>query len=436
MDDKNLPHGEEPTDESMEEDYRIEGAAEDSTVITTELIDNPSVSLWKLELQFLVNGGRDEQLFRAGNAGAYVRTLWAEMESEVVGRAGFHEALNEFVQEWTPWAGENASALSNMLSLIGAFTPPVGFTKLAGYLTYGDWSHLRAAPHAGAGVELDLQLKALATLRSYYRVAPLDESNSAFKTYLRILRQHLARSQYFGFAASQLLALGQIKTDDAAFAEGLQRWPESLNEIVPPLLSPHYRETAQYDLGRIYTYCLPLGSQAFTIFEEVIKARGGVISRDSQPRVVYRDGHVDDFWEPEPVILLADGSRIEITLSHEQMIDNVEAREATGPPQIGAELLADQGKRAAEFITQYIDTHWYGGQDMSWTPLRQELHIRGVKLLINREMGLGYIHFIETNQTVPLELPKTTFEMLLGIYFSPNHVTYKQMLSKTVRGTT
>lgn len=433
-DDSNQPCGEDSTDERDEDEYRIEGAAEDTTVVTTELIDSPSVSLWKLELQFLVHDGRDEQLFRAGNAGAYVRSLWAEMSNEPVGRATFYEALNEFVQEWTPWAGESASALSNMLSLIGAFTPPGGFTKVAGYLTYGDWSHLKTPPHVGVGVELDLHLKALTTLRSYYRVAPVDESNSAFKTYLRILRQHIARPRYFGFAASQLLALGQIKTDDAAFAEGLQKWPESLKEIVPPLLSPHYRESAPYDLGRIYNYCMPLGSKAFTVFEEVIKSRGGVISRDSQPRVAYRDGHVDDYWEPEPVILLSDGSRIEINLSHDQMIDYVEAREEKGPPQLGAALLTDQGRRVAEFITQYIDTHRYGGHDMSWTPLREELLIRGVELLINREMGLGYIHFTETKQTTPLELPKPTFNALLVIYFNPKQVTFNRVHSKTIRG--
>lgn len=431
-DDKNPAQGEEPCEEMKDGDYRIDGVAEDTTTVTTELIENPSASLWKIELQYLVNGGRDEQLFRAGNAGAYIRTLWAEMSDEVGARAKFHEALNEFIQEWTPWAGERPSVLSNILSLIGAFTPAIGFTKIAGYFTYGDWSHLRAAPHAGMGVELDLQLKALATLRSYYRVAPVYESSAAFKTYLRILRQNLVRPQYFGFAASQLLALGQLKTDDPAFAEGLQRWPQSLHEIVPPLLSPHYRETAQYDLGQIYKYCMPIESQAFRIFEEVIQSRGGAISRDRQP--VFRDDRVDDFWEPEPVILLADGSKVEINLSREQMIDYVEAREAAGPPQIGAEMLAEQSKRIAEFITTYIDTHWRGGHDISWTPLREELHVRGVKLLINREMGTGHIRFVDTNQDVSLELPKSTFDMLLSIYYSPSHITYTRMLSKAARG--
>lgn len=434
MDDKNPPEGENPCDEMKDDDYRIEGAAEDTAAVTTELIEKPSVSLWKLELHYVVNGGRDEQLFRAGNAGAYVRTLWAEMNDEVVACARFHEALNEFIQEWTPWAGERASVLSNILSLVGAFTPPAGFTKIAGYFTYGDWSHLKAVPHAGTGIELDLQLKALATLRSYYRVAPVDESKAAFKTYLRILRQNLARPQYFGFAASQLLALGQIKTDDAVFAEGLKRWPHSLHEIIPPLLSPHYRETAQYDLGKIYSYCTPIESQAFRIFEDVVQSRGGVISRDRQP--VIRDGTVDEYWEPEPVILLADGSKIEINLSHEQMIEYVEAREATGPLQFGAEMLAEQGKRINEFITQYIDTHWYGGHDISLTPLREELYVRGVKLQINREMGLGYIHFIETNQTVPLDLPKTTFDTLLGVLYTPSPNMHKRMLSKATRSTT
>lgn len=277
------PADEEPGREHDGESYyRIEGADEDTTAVTSELIDDPSVPLWKLELQRIVAGERGEQLYRTGDAAAYIHTLWDEMEDQARGRATFHEAFSDFVQEWQPSAGESVSALYDILSLIGGFTPPMGFTKLAGYLTYGDWSHLWATPHAGPGDEINLQVKALVTLRNYFRVAPLDESSSAYQSYLRLLRSHLTQPQYFGFAASHLLELGQLGTDAAPFVEGIRLWPESLREIIPCLLTPYYRDAAARDLGRVYAYCGQNGADSFSLFEEVIRDCGGVLSRDHQ----------------------------------------------------------------------------------------------------------------------------------------------------------
>lgn len=432
------PADEEPGRAVDGESYWIDGATEDTTAATSALIDRPSVPLWKLELQFIVGGERGEQLYRTSDAAAYVRTLWDEMEDQVRGRATFHEAFSEFVQEWQPSAGERASALYDILSLIGGFTPPAGYTKIAGYLTYGDWSHLSATPHANPDVEIDLQVKALVTLRNYFRIAPLDEANSAYQTYLRLLRNHLTRRRYFGFAASQLLELGQLETDAASFVDGIRLWPESLREIIPGLLTPYHREAASRDLGRVYAYCRKNGAEWFGLFEEIIRECGGVLSRDHQ--VVGGGGRREDiFWEPEPVVVLEDGSEIEINLSTEQMVSYVEAREPSALPPVRADVLAEQGQHIADsvrlvegYIVHYINTHLKGGHGIAWSPLRDELHVKGIQLMCSRETGRAYVYFKAINQSVPLKLPEHTFEVLLSAYYSPQHVTPEQLLARTV----
>lgn len=437
--DYDSPTGDGPGGGAGGDDFRIEGVQEDSLALTDALVADPTVRLWKTELSHLAHGERRGQLYRVGNAGAYVRNLLDAMGKGAAGSATFSEALSEFVQEWQPWAGEDEEFLFNMLTLIGAFTPPVGFTRVAGYLLEGDWSGLSATPAAGVGVKIDLQMKALVTLRSYFKTAPLDESSSAFKTYLGILGQHLTRPPYFGYAAAQLLALGRLDTADAAFAAGVRRWPESLREIIPTLLSPRLRETASRDLGRVYNCCRPQGSPACCIFEDVVRERGGVVSRDHQPAFI--DGREDDFWEPEPVILLADGSRIEVTLSPEQMVAYVESREPAALPPLRHDLLEEYGQEVAMLmrliegrIIHFVDTVARGDHSVAFKSLQEQLVFMNATIMIDPDRNRAYTYLKKNAKSIPLNLPDEVFDILMRIYFSPRSVTVKELLSKANTG--
>src|SRR5215216_3151625 len=105
------------------QEANLEKAAHAQSFIDLAL--HPSVQAWKRKLYGLLAGESSEVLSKLGIE-QYIRVLLAESKDRSA-QYCFSEALSEVIQNWNPIVLESADRLNRILSLVGGFTPAVGF---------------------------------------------------------------------------------------------------------------------------------------------------------------------------------------------------------------------------------------------------------------------------------------------------------------------
>ena len=280
-------------------------------VSTRQLITNPSVLLWKQELLLIKNGLRAERVSPLGSIEQYVRVLLAESKDNVSAELCFREALYQTVQEWNPRWDESDQHLETMLSLILAFTPTVGFNKVLKFLDSQNMARLKKREiFFFSPVGTDLNLKALRALAAYYPSAPHhSQDDLGFSAYLKLLEKFLLSEPYAGYAASRLIDLDALETNNSKFLSVLRN-PKALSDIVPYLLSKarvaSNLDLASRMLGDIFIHLCDTTPKHLDSFATAIHAFNASFENDSSYGETYR-----------PIIRLSSGMVVPIQLDME-----------------------------------------------------------------------------------------------------------------------
>ena len=223
------------------------------------LAEHPTVEGWKRRLYSLISGESTETLFRLGSVEQYVRVLLAESKDSVAEYC-FRDALSQIVQEWNPSLLESADRLHCMFSLVAAFTPSVGFTKVLDYLNstedakrYDERVSTRSNP-------VDLYKKGLVALAQYYPAPPPYSSNDfGFLRYKELLERNLTDERYSGYAAIRLIQLKVLEIKSDSFSRLFFSSDKAANEAFEYLIDlahePAQRQSAEEKLGDILVIC-------------------------------------------------------------------------------------------------------------------------------------------------------------------------------------
>lgn len=248
---------------------------------TEALLAAPSVHAWEVELRKVLAGDRGHALVQVGSAEEYVSSMLARAPDPAQAETCFRAALDRVVGGWQPAAPCPAYTQAYMLQLIGGFLPAAGFEKLLGQfnrwerfditvLDVDDW------PEFG-----DLHLRALAVLGHYLPAPPLSpERQSGYQAYLRLLRAHLSRPEYAGFAASRLLKLGEFDLAGCELEVLVRRSGSVVAPLVAAVLAPIRWSGVQADwkeaasqLSLIYQNCQRTNSRP--VFWNAVKLVDG-----------------------------------------------------------------------------------------------------------------------------------------------------------------
>lgn len=247
-----------------------------------ELQSNSSVIDWKREIYKLVKGGRKSEMrLLLGTASDYVEGLVFSSNDKIASRSHFIDALNEILTEIS-LASFSSYEASILLDLILNFVPSRGFVVIADYLRSGGTFDDNFYPIGNRKPD-DLHETALATLSVYYRVAPQDAMNPAFRTYIGILRQHLHYPKYCGFAAKELVKLEMLQPGTAEMRSILRERPECLDILVPYLSSEERRYYAKNDLKNLASDCFKIeSSEPFRRFFAVLEKLKAEVHYDDE----------------------------------------------------------------------------------------------------------------------------------------------------------
>ncbi|HJQ69827.1 MAG TPA: hypothetical protein VKA70_12680 [Blastocatellia bacterium] len=271
------------------------------------LKQEPTIERWRLELRRLLYGDRAQDLIALGGIQEYIEVTLRDSSERAVAKTAFDEALRLIVQAWQPIRPEPKRYAEYMLDLIGAYTPPEGFTKVLGVIR--QWGRFDACIIKREGLQRDLHMKALIVLGNYY-AAPAPSAPTAsskdygFIAYVEVLREHLHNSayeKYKGYAGLRLMELGILEPDDDEITDFIYRNPQRLGELMPLWLNPNRLHRAGRDLKQVYAYCLGRGIYYEGQFAAAIEKCGAKLERR----------------EDVPIVILGP-ERIYLTLSEEE----------------------------------------------------------------------------------------------------------------------
>jgi hypothetical protein len=275
----------------------------------------PSVESWTEELNSILEGRRDVEIERLGDVSRHIKVIISGAKFPHLAQQTFWRALDDLLQRWQPESVEPLGRLYCILSLIAAFTPKIGFVKLAGYLKndnqfYGNYE-------TPMGWEINLQLQALCALEEYYPVAPLSSSEDAsYQTYLDILRLNLERAEYFGYCAARLIDLKELSYNSPEVLGGVVHHQSGLEEIISQIFEPFKPATAGRNLGYLYAHCKR--NRLDSYFEECLMPYGKIVEQPEM-LVTHDEGRIDQHRHPGVYLARQNNTTIEIPLTENDM---------------------------------------------------------------------------------------------------------------------
>ena len=273
------------------------------------LASHPTIQGWKRKLYSLFAGESNETLFRLGSIEQYIRVLLAESKDRVADYC-FREALSQIIQEWNPTVLEPANRLNNILSVVAAFTPAVGFTKILNYLDKSE-NVKRSGERVSDEYDLvDLYKKGLIALAQYYPTPPSHSyQDFGFLAYKQLLERNLKDERYSGYAAVRLLQLKvlDIKSEEfsSLFFSSANAGIEVFRYLIDLADEPGERQSVGEKLGDILLVC----AQADNL--EKFKALALLHNAHFNP-----EGDYQVFF---PTLTFTDGTVLDILLDIEEV---------------------------------------------------------------------------------------------------------------------
>lgn len=236
-----------------------------------ELKTGGTILQWQREIYKLLEGERKSKITSTyGSVSDYIESLIISSTDRTSARLYFAEALNRVVSDNT-FSTCSPYQVDTLLTLIVSFKPPKGFAEVANFLREGGTFESQYHP-IGSYVPIDLHEKSLVALRAFYRVAPQDATEPAFRTYAGILNQHLHYASYCGFAAKELIKLELLRPGTAEMRNIIIEHLESLEILIPFLASEERRLYAKDDLKNLIVDCVEIqSSEPFKKFTEVLQ---------------------------------------------------------------------------------------------------------------------------------------------------------------------
>ena len=218
---------------------------------------NPSEELWKKEIRALLYGKRAYAVSRLGDGQEYVEVILAESTDQAEAMAAFRGALEAVVTEWQPTKPQVPGYVGRMLELIAAFQPLAGFPKLVGHIQQGRRFTEHDEYYEPKQNVPDVHLKALVALEGYFPAPPAEPEHGGegYKSYVRIVREHLHDSDFAGYAVARLLELEILSASQREIQETFARHPEAVRGAVSHLIRTE-GERAQTELPELYDQCL------------------------------------------------------------------------------------------------------------------------------------------------------------------------------------
>ena len=318
-------------------------AEEDSFIY---LAAHPTVQSWKRKLYGLLAGEGNEQLSKLGIE-QYVRVVLAESKDKCA-EYGFTEALREVVQNWTPTAWETADRLNRILSLIAAFTPSVGFSKVLTYLERTENVKRSEERVSDEFKPVDLYKLGLMALAQYYPTPPYHSYDDVgFSAYRALLERNLADPRYSGYAAVRLLELRVLELNSSRFASLLLTSDNVATAVFEMLLDaadePREIQTVGRRLGDVLVVC----AQADNIqrFEYFAKLNNATFDPYGDYQVFF------------PTLTLADGKVLDIIVDIEEAKVAVLHQFVRYSPTKVEQLLQEETfseERISRYISGYI----------------------------------------------------------------------------------
>lgn len=274
------------------------------------LMEHPTVQGWKRRLYALIAGESSETLSKLGSIEQYIRVLLAESKENRGAEYCFREALSQIIQEWTPTVLEPANRLNNYLSLIAAFTPSVGFTKVLDYMEkMEDFTRIdEGIP--GQQDAIDLHKKGLIALAQYYRTPPAhSQSDFGFLAYKELLERNLRNDRDTGYAAVRLLQLKVLDVKSQPFASLFLSSDKVAKEVFQYLLDaadePRQMQTVQEKLGDLLVICAK--ADDLDRFRRLAEINEAVFSPEGDYQIFF------------PTLTLANGLTLDVYLDMEEV---------------------------------------------------------------------------------------------------------------------
>lgn len=273
------------------------------------LAEHPTIQGWKRKLYSLIAGETGVTLSRLGSIEQYIRVLLAESKGKGA-RYYFHDALSQITQEWTPALLEPADRLNRMLSLVAAFTPAVGFTKVLNHLEESDNIKRSEERVSDEYDSVDLYKKGLMALSRYYPTAPShSDKDYGFQAYKELLDRNLNDERYSGYAAVRLLHLKVLDTKSERFSSLLFSSENAGIEVFRNLIyladEPGARQSVGESLGDLLVICARADNLAK--FETLALLQDAVFNPEGDYQVFF------------PTLTLSDGTVLEIFLDMQEV---------------------------------------------------------------------------------------------------------------------
>ncbi len=209
---------------------------------------------WDEEIDDLVSGRMNSALRLLGSVRDTFDAALASTANPGAETRAFHAALFETVRRWTPqpWARPRPTAL--MLDLISVYKPVGGYEKTVGLIEhYGQREHV--IPHPlDSERTIDLHLRALYVLASYFRYAPHSIS-PGFEQYVTVLQNHLDHERYRAHAVSRLLQLHVVRLEHVKVGAILDDHPVALGELIAAALRLEPKSVAERAISQLYAQC-------------------------------------------------------------------------------------------------------------------------------------------------------------------------------------
>ncbi|HEX8853570.1 MAG TPA: hypothetical protein VF754_08790 [Pyrinomonadaceae bacterium] len=370
------------------------------------LLAAPTAAGWEREILHLVEGNREKDLQGLGSAEQYVKVLLRESNNRAEAKASFRQALRTVVQEWHPESETSERRMSAMLSLIGAYTPAIGFVKILGHID--SWGRFGSGykTRPGSVDPADIHMQALGALRNYYPAPPptAEILDLGFSSYRRVLEEHLSDPQYVGYATRRLIELDIIKLDDNKLSGLLTENLEILRELVPLLVQENRIDKASQNFGHLYVQCRSIGDAAVDALREAIEAEGGRL--DVQQNVA-------------PDLYLDTGEAVRLNLSPEDIGQHaLERYEDTFAADLKRLLpyIHESAKARAELADIIIQLLPLKSAGLN--KLKRQLAVMGAKLDPVATAAGPVIVNMKTNEKTPIPIPELVWpEYIITDYF-------------------
>lgn len=371
------------------------------------LAAHPTVEGWKRRMYSLINGESSETLSRLGSVEQYIRVLLAQSKDRVAEYC-FRDALSQIVQEWVPSLLESADRMATMFSLIAAFSPSVGFTKVLDYLNSTEDAKRTNEHVSDQSRPVDLYKKGLVALAQYYPTPPPHSSSDyGFLMYKELLEKNLNDERYSGYAAVRLLQLKVLDIKSPPFTKLFFSSDNAASEVFAYLIDSAedtvQRQSAQEKLGDILVICAK--ADKLESFYALAKRHKAAFNPEGDYQIFY------------PTLTLASGLVLEVYLDMEEVKETaLKYYIKYSTDKIGT-LVNDlnEQERLGKYVSAYI-TNQIAKPD-TLDDLLQELHRSNAKISFSTTELFIAVQGQHHSKNVPIGLEQRVKGEFLKWYF-------------------